>query len=317
MVFLFSIFALVSFILQLLPLVLPNLLPLHKMYFMTFPAVILSSITIGPFSWAAGNKGDLCEMLRNPILRGGQWLDGLSQIFCHDLGTSGNVQDITARMCSTAGLTLFPTLCHGYNYAQVGGFFLVAAVGLNMVGVVTTLFLLRNYIAGNTIKAKYRENAQIMFGTSLLVFAAGGVAYYFVTMQWLLIDCPLGGPHALSVATSWILQAQGQGNISYGAYMLSGAFLIQVIMSVFILMVHTSKEMTKDDIEDRKLQEETDAMLHSLAGAGMATYGIAASPIPIVQYAGSSMAPAGAMPPILIPHTAGSSMAPASPIPAW
>lgn len=248
------------------------------MYLMTFPAVIVSSITIGPFTWSNDQRGDLCKVLQNPLVANSRGSDLLGSVFCWAVGETENVQDMAMRMCTPSGWQLFPTLCQGYSHAQFGGFFLVAATMLNMLGIITTIVLLYNYFYGRSvIKASYRERAQVMFASSFLTFVAGGLAYYVVTLQYLFIDTPVLSQMGLPVATSWILRAQGQGNLGFGAYMFCGSLLVQVIMGLLIMFVRTSKEMSAGDAQAMKWEAETDAMLGSrLTGEQhMASYGIA------------------------------------------
>lgn len=251
---------------------------------MAFPAIILGSISIGPFSWYNDQRNDFCTIANNQVVQQGlsSVSAALHDFFCVGNPSSGNIQDIASRVCTTSGTMLFPTLCPGYKYAQEAGFTLMAGTLLNALGIASANYLLYCYTYGKVMKAKYRVYAQIFFVLALVVFVGGAVTYQVTVLQHLNQDCPVLGASPIGVATSFVLKTQGEGNFGYGAYMLCMAVLLQLVMGGLLIMVASSKEMSQEEIDDMKADAETSAILDSFAsGAGVGSYGVAGAAAPV------------------------------------
>lgn len=188
-------------------------------------------------------------------------IDDASSFFCNVVnkirpGTcnSGSfmLQDVAQQFCAPVLIPIYPQACEGFHMAYLMGVMLALALGINAMLCVAGVWLLHNYITGDTHKKSYRYWSLSLFFCGTMILAASLGAYGFLVFRALDNMRPRG----FGVWGELVFKPSETAGLSWGYLSLVLNVVVQIIILALFPLAKTSEEMSKDDLEERKIRQE-------------------------------------------------------------
>jgi len=188
-------------------------------------------------------------------------IDDESSFFCNMINkvregtcSSGSfmLQDVAQQFCAPVLMPIYPQACEGFHLAYLMGLVLGVVLGVNAMLCVTGVWLLHHYITSENHKKSYRHISLILIFCGTLLLAASLAAYGFFVFKALDNMRPRG----FGVWGELVFKPSDSAGMSWGFLCLVLNVVVQVIILALFPLAKTSQEMSKDDLEERKIRQE-------------------------------------------------------------
>jgi len=188
-------------------------------------------------------------------------IDDESSFFCNVINkvrpgtcSSGSfmLQDVAQQFCAPMLMPVYPQACEGFHMAYLMGIMLAFVIGLNAMLCVTGVWLLHHYITSETHKKSYRHYSLSLIFCGTLLLAATLAAYGFFVFRALDNMRPRG----FGVWGELVFKPSETAGLSWGYLSLVLNVVVQIIILALFPLAKTSEEMSKDDLEERKIRQE-------------------------------------------------------------
>jgi len=188
-------------------------------------------------------------------------IDDESSFFCQVVNgvrpgtcSSGSfmLKEVVEQFCAPVVTQFYPQACEGFQMAYLLGIAVAVAIAANAMLSVTGVWLLHHYITSANHKKSYRHISLslIFFGTLVLTASLG--AYGFFAFAALDNIRPKGlGPWG-----ELAFKPSNKSGLSFGFISLMLTVVVQVVMLALFPLARTGQEMSKEDLEERKLAQE-------------------------------------------------------------
>jgi len=202
-------------------------------------------------------------------------IDDESSFFCNVInkvrpGTcnSGSfvLHDVAQQFCAPLLMPVYPQACEGFHLAYLLGLMMAVAIGINAMLCVTGIWLLHHYITSQNHKKSYRTLSLGLIFCGTLILAASLATYGFFVFRALDNMRPRG----FGVWGELVFKPSETAGLSWGYLSLVLNVVVQIIILALFPLAKTSEEMSKDELEERKILQQ------SAAESG---YGAAAGPV--------------------------------------
>mmetsp|Transcript_100018 Transcript_100018/g.260811 ORF Transcript_100018/g.260811 Transcript_100018/m.260811 type:complete len:315 (+) Transcript_100018:111-1055(+) len=184
-----------------------------------------------------------------------------SSLFCNTINkvrpgtcSSGSfaLHDVSQQFCAPVIANLYPQACEGFHLAYLLGMTMAFAIALNAMLCVAGVWLLHSYITSTNHKKSYRQNSMILIFCGTLILAASLATYGVFVFRALDNMRPRG----LGVLGELAFKPSETAGLSWGYLSLVLNVVVQIIILLLFPLAKTSEEVSKDELEERKIRQE-------------------------------------------------------------
>jgi len=228
----------------------------HSMRAMLGPVTLLKMETGLIYTRVETGSSILCRYQPSDNLKPGR---------CDELAQGITLQDAADEWCSPLMMSFMPQPCISFKTAYFCGLANLLAVGINVLCIMSCLFLIVQYLEGSLHKSLYRRSALIVHFIATVFVLGAFISYILLAIKAL---------NEVSGQPQVIANIQSSG-ASFGLFLMGAGLLLQFAAGALLGSVRVGQEETQEEELLRKWgkEEAMYASLNQRYGYGYDAYG--------------------------------------------